>query len=308
MRTGGLLARVGKVIRSVAEGTLSALRFRDRSAGVCKMSSGLHNLRCYSRLLPAPLANIALTTLGEKSGDGSNVHSHVAQRFSYTRLSLALFYPPLSPSTRPPYPTLSPNALLLSHVNVYSGARDLHISSSTALIVLYRNRTSEHPMYYSSSRTHSSRAPSQGSLCKPSAYVCVCVAANAFCSIPGPIEVTDEVLLLSAQLLQRILIVHTRSSMPMHTPPCPTSLRTSSPSLEMLSASLGRSSSPRTPSPSSSQAPVPSDGIRYVLCHLLQNPRLNSRSGGKVAANLVEPGENALVLNSGYFGDSFTDW
>lgn len=24
-----------------------------------------------------------------------------------------------------------------------------------------------------------------------------------------------------------------------------------------------------------------------------------------VAANLVEPGENALVLNSGYFGDSF---
>ena len=28
----------------------------------------------------------------------------------------------------------------------------------------------------------------------------------------------------------------------------------------------------------------------------------------KVSANLVEPGENALVLHSGYFGDSFADW
>lgn len=28
----------------------------------------------------------------------------------------------------------------------------------------------------------------------------------------------------------------------------------------------------------------------------------------KAAANLVEPGEIVLVLNSGYFGDSFADW
>ena len=28
----------------------------------------------------------------------------------------------------------------------------------------------------------------------------------------------------------------------------------------------------------------------------------------KVASNLVEPGERALVLNTGYFGDSFADW
>jgi hypothetical protein len=28
----------------------------------------------------------------------------------------------------------------------------------------------------------------------------------------------------------------------------------------------------------------------------------------QVASNLVEPGENALVLNTGYFGDSFADW
>jgi len=27
-----------------------------------------------------------------------------------------------------------------------------------------------------------------------------------------------------------------------------------------------------------------------------------------VASNLVERDENALVLNSGYFGDSFTTW
>lgn len=28
----------------------------------------------------------------------------------------------------------------------------------------------------------------------------------------------------------------------------------------------------------------------------------------QIASNLVEPGENALVLNTGYFGDSFADW
>jgi alanine-glyoxylate transaminase/serine-glyoxylate transaminase/serine-pyruvate transaminase len=28
----------------------------------------------------------------------------------------------------------------------------------------------------------------------------------------------------------------------------------------------------------------------------------------QVAVNLVEPGENVLVLHSGYFGDSFKTW
>ena len=28
----------------------------------------------------------------------------------------------------------------------------------------------------------------------------------------------------------------------------------------------------------------------------------------QVASNLIEPGEDALLLNSGYFGDSFTEW
>lgn len=27
-----------------------------------------------------------------------------------------------------------------------------------------------------------------------------------------------------------------------------------------------------------------------------------------MAANLIEPGESVLLLNSGYFGDSFADW
>lgn len=27
-----------------------------------------------------------------------------------------------------------------------------------------------------------------------------------------------------------------------------------------------------------------------------------------VSSNLVEPGEDALVLNTGYFGDSFSEW
>ena len=41
-------------------------------------------------------------------------------------------------------------------------------------------------------------------------------------------------------------------------------------------------------------------------------PFLISGSGtlgwDQVAANLVEDGEEALVLHSGYFGDSFADW
>ena len=41
-------------------------------------------------------------------------------------------------------------------------------------------------------------------------------------------------------------------------------------------------------------------------------PFLVSGSGtlgwDQVAANLIEPGDNVLVLNSGYFGDSFADW
>lgn len=28
----------------------------------------------------------------------------------------------------------------------------------------------------------------------------------------------------------------------------------------------------------------------------------------QVASNLIEPGEDVLVLATGYFGDSFTDW
>ena len=36
---------------------------------------------------------------------------------------------------------------------------------------------------------------------------------------------------------------------------------------------------------------------RYLWCRAWQ-----------VSANLVEPGENALVLHSGYFADSFADW
>ena len=28
----------------------------------------------------------------------------------------------------------------------------------------------------------------------------------------------------------------------------------------------------------------------------------------QVASNLIEPGENALVLSTGYFGDAFADW
>jgi alanine-glyoxylate transaminase/serine-glyoxylate transaminase/serine-pyruvate transaminase len=35
---------------------------------------------------------------------------------------------------------------------------------------------------------------------------------------------------------------------------------------------------------------------------------LLTRCHSQVSANLVEPGENVLVLNTGYFGDSFADW
>ena len=58
---------------------------------------------------------------------------------------------------------------------------------------------------------------------------------NARCSIPGPIEVTDEVLLSAVESPARILIAETRFSTPMPTRPCPTSPRTSFRSLEMPS-------------------------------------------------------------------------
>lgn len=52
--------------------------------------------------------------------------------------------------------------------------------------------------------------------------------------------------------------------------------------------------------------------IREVLYTKNAQPFLIAGSGtlgwDQVAANLVEPGDNALVLHSGYFGDSFEDW
>ncbi|KAF7797185.1 hypothetical protein EIP86_008377 [Pleurotus ostreatoroseus] len=50
---------------------------------------------------------------------------------------------------------------------------------------------------------------------------------------------------------------------------------------------------------------------RDVVCTTTGQPFLVAGSGtlgwDQVASNLIEPGEHALLLNSGYFGDSFTD-
>ncbi|KAF5369220.1 hypothetical protein D9757_010018 [Collybiopsis confluens] len=59
-----------------------------------------------------------------------------------------------------------------------------------------------------------------------------------------------------------------------------------------------------------------SDEVRFYINTVVDTaegqPFLIAGSGtlgwDQTAANLVEPGENALVLHSGYFGDSFTDW
>ncbi|KAF8199146.1 pyridoxal phosphate-dependent transferase [Pholiota molesta] len=89
-------------------------------------------------------------------------------------------------------------------------------------------------------------------------------------NIPGPIEVADEVLYANAH-----------------------------PSMSHVSPDF---------------APVFGDCLRMIREVLLTKdaqPFLISGSGtlgwDQVAANLVEPGEHALVLNTGYFGDSFTD-
>ncbi|KAF9523065.1 pyridoxal phosphate-dependent transferase [Crepidotus variabilis] len=89
-------------------------------------------------------------------------------------------------------------------------------------------------------------------------------------NIPGPIEVADEVLYANAH-----------------------------PSMSHVSPDF---------------IPVFGDCIRLmreVLFTKDAQPFLISGSGtlgwDQVAANLVEPGENALVLHSGYFGDSFAD-
>ncbi|OJT02875.1 Alanine--glyoxylate aminotransferase 1 [Trametes pubescens] len=88
--------------------------------------------------------------------------------------------------------------------------------------------------------------------------------------IPGPIEVTDEVLYANAH-----------------------------PSMSHVSPDF---------------IPVFGDCLRMtrqVLYTADAQPFLISGSGtlgwDQVSANLVEPGENVLVLNSGYFGDAFTD-
>ncbi|KAJ7576836.1 PLP-dependent transferase [Mycena floridula] len=88
--------------------------------------------------------------------------------------------------------------------------------------------------------------------------------------IPGPIEVTDEVLFANAH-----------------------------PSMSHVSPDF---------------IPVFGDCIRMIRKVLFTDqaqPILIAGSGtlgwDQVAANLIEPGENALVLHSGYFGDSFSD-
>ncbi|KAI0060929.1 PLP-dependent transferase [Artomyces pyxidatus] len=88
--------------------------------------------------------------------------------------------------------------------------------------------------------------------------------------IPGPIEVTDEVLFANAH-----------------------------PSVSHMSAEF---------------VPILGDSIRMtreVVLTKTGQPFLISGSGtlgwDQVSANLVEPGEHALVLNTGYFGDSFAD-
>ncbi|KAG2129063.1 pyridoxal phosphate-dependent transferase [Suillus bovinus] len=88
--------------------------------------------------------------------------------------------------------------------------------------------------------------------------------------IPGPIEVTDEVLLANAH-----------------------------PSMSHMSPDFAR---------------VFGDCIRMtrqgheIMVDLAAEHKLTRTLGwDQVSANLVEPGENALVLHSGYFADSFAD-
>jgi alanine-glyoxylate transaminase/serine-glyoxylate transaminase/serine-pyruvate transaminase len=61
--------------------------------------------------------------------------------------------------------------------------------------------------------------------------------------------------------------------------------------------------------------PVLGDSIRMtrqVVCSTDGQPFLISGSGtlgwDQVSSNLIEPGEKALVLHTGYFGDSFQEW
>ena len=49
-------------------------------------------------------------------------------------------------------------------------------------------------------------------------------------------------------------------------------------------------------------------GSGKLCTSLLLRDLAHQRYKCQVSANLVEPGENALVLNAGYFGDSFADW
>ena len=149
-------------------------------------------------------------------------------------------------------------------------------------------------------------------------------------SIPGPIELSDEASRKGGPLLPRDLtripqVLYANATPPMpHTgadfipifgdairmtryalcpafAPAPLTARRTPPE---------RSCRPRRASRSSSQALAPSAGTRYA-CRTRSAPPAADRRGDsprQVAANLIEPGEDALLLNCGYFGDSFADW
>ncbi|KAF7317957.1 Aminotran-5 domain-containing protein [Mycena kentingensis (nom. inval.)] len=93
---------------------------------------------------------------------------------------------------------------------------------------------------------------------------------SALSSIPGPIEVSDEVLLANAH--------------PSMSHVSPDVVQTFGESLQMT---------------------------REVMMSTEGQPFLIAGSGtlgwDQVAANLIQPGDNALVLHTGYFGDSFAE-
>ena len=125
-------------------------------------------------------------------------------------------------------------------------------------------------------------------------------------SIPGPIEVADEVLFANAH--------------PSMSHVSPEFVPVFGDCIRMIRYASSASLHHHTDLPSSSREVLFTKDAQPFLISgsgtlgwdqvspYLAFPFPRSQKSPQVSANLVEPGENALVLHTGYFGDSFADW
>ncbi|ELU43646.1 cytoplasmic dynein intermediate chain [Rhizoctonia solani AG-1 IA] len=123
-------------------------------------------------------------------------------------------------------------------------------------------------------------------------------------SIPGPIEIADEVNRCLHMVIQIVGADSRRSFMPMLIPQCLMSLRILFRFLAIASGCSGELY------PSNGDRPhinASTSIARFYTLRMVSHSLLLAVAPLDGTCNLVEAGEDALVLHSGYFADSFAD-